>query len=86
MPKLPSKPWLVFLSSSAFFGTCIAYDKIKQKQIMQQLQDQVKHLAMEPLAPTDLPRKVQVYAAPHHYARFAFKTYVKPGNSLMVIS
>jgi len=62
-PKLPSRNWLIFLSTSAAIGGLYAYDRGKCRQFRNEYVDKVKTLSEDPLPPLALPRKVTVYGS-----------------------
>lgn len=81
--RLPSRNWLVFLSiTGSLLGTYI-YDRRECRKIRDSYKERVAHLALEPLASYDMPRKVAVYACKppgdeeHDRSMKYFKKYVK---------
>jgi mitochondrial import inner membrane translocase subunit TIM54 len=82
-PKLPSRNWLIFLGLSSSLTAAYVYDRRECKRIKQAYIERVQHLADNPLAPWELPRKVIVYTTKwpgdDDYERGAihFKTYMK---------
>lgn len=82
-PKLPSRNWLIFLTTTTTVLSYYIYDRKQSKAIRQEYIDRVKHLADQPLGTMDLPRKVLVYGARYpgdqEYDRSIrhFKKYVK---------
>lgn len=83
-PKLPSRNWLIFLSVTSSVAGCYIYDRRECKRIRREYEDRVRWLAEEPLASSDLPRKVVVYGAKWpgdddwDRAMRYFRKYVKP--------
>ena len=60
-PRLPSRNWLIFLSTTAAITSLYAYDRRKCKQIRNDYVQKVHHLSKDPLPSLGLPRKVTVY-------------------------
>ncbi|KAL9027882.1 MAG: hypothetical protein Q9196_003664 [Gyalolechia fulgens] len=81
--KLPSRNWLIFLSITGSFTTAILYDRYHKRKAQQRWCNIVSHLAREPMASTQLPRKITIFlSAPPgdglRAARDHFHEYVKP--------
>lgn len=62
-PKLPSRNWLIFLSTTGTLASLYVYDRRECKRIREEYKDRVKHLAEEKLEPSQRPRKLLVYCA-----------------------
>lgn len=62
-PKLPSRNWLIFLSTTAAITALYAYDRRKCKEIREHYIQKVQHLSEHPLPSLGLPRKVTVYGS-----------------------
>ncbi|KAK9728506.1 mitochondrial import inner membrane translocase subunit tim54 [Basidiobolus ranarum] len=82
-PKLPSRGKLIFFGVTGSILGLIQRDKYLTKQTRERYVKQVEHIAKEPLATSELPRKLIVYLAPPagdgiHKSRQFFKEYVKP--------
>lgn len=83
-PRLPSRNWLIFLSVTGSLLGSYIYDRRQCRLIRDSYKARVAHLAEEPLATHDLPRKVTVYTckspSDDDYQRSMrfFKKYVKP--------
>lgn len=83
-PKPPSRNTSIFLVVTTSLVSLWYYDRRECKRLKQEYIDQVKHLAAEPLAPYEYPRKVQVYGArspgdeDYDKSIIYFKRYVKP--------
>ncbi|KAF8517514.1 inner membrane protein import complex subunit Tim54-domain-containing protein [Hysterangium stoloniferum] len=83
-PKLPSRNWLIFLSTTAAILGLYAYDRKQCKQIHEHYVEKVKHLAEAPLSSSDFARKVIVYGSKwpgdedSQRAMKYFRKYVKP--------
>ncbi|KAF8582309.1 hypothetical protein K439DRAFT_1391844 [Ramaria rubella] len=83
-PKLPSRNWLIFLSTTAAIGGLYAYDRRKCKEIRNHYVEKVKHLSEVPLPSLGMPRKVTVYGSKWPGDEDAdrslkyFRKYVKP--------
>lgn len=60
-PKLPSRNWLIFLSTAAAITSLYVYDRRKCKQIRDHYIGKVQCLSEDPLPSLGLPRKVTVY-------------------------
>jgi import inner membrane translocase subunit TIM54 len=81
--KLPSRNWCIFWAVCGAVSGTIAYDRYHTNLVKQKWINAVSHLASQPLAPSELPRKVTVYlSAPPgdglQAARDHFREYVKP--------
>ncbi|KAI9012899.1 inner membrane protein import complex subunit Tim54-domain-containing protein [Gaertneriomyces semiglobifer] len=76
--KLPSRNWLIFLGTTSTIGSLALYDKYNLRQVRAELEEQAAQIAKEPLKTFEPVRKVHVYVAPTHWARYWFKQYVKP--------
>ena len=91
-PKLPSRNWLIFLSTATSFVGLYVYDRRKCKEIRQGYIDRVKHLAEEPLKSLELPRKVTVYGCKwpgdedFNQSVKYFKKYIKVRSETSVAS
>ncbi|KAI5839882.1 mitochondrial import inner membrane translocase subunit Tim54 [Morchella snyderi] len=59
--KLPSRNWLIFFGITGTFAAIVYHDRREQKRIQALWCSRVSHLALEPLGPLELPRKVTVY-------------------------
>ncbi|ORX93158.1 hypothetical protein K493DRAFT_285012 [Basidiobolus meristosporus CBS 931.73] len=82
-PKLPSRGTLIFFGVTGSILGLIQRDKYLTKQTRERYVKQVEHIAKEPLATSEMPRKLIVYLAPPagdgiHKSRYFFKEYVKP--------
>ncbi|KAH7923547.1 hypothetical protein BV22DRAFT_1068544 [Leucogyrophana mollusca] len=83
-PKLPSRNWLIFLTVTTSVASYYIYDRRECKRIRRSYAERVEHLAQEPLASSDMPRKVTVYGCKwpgdEEYDRSMkyFRKYVKP--------
>ncbi|CCU81885.1 mitochondrial import inner membrane translocase subunit tim-54 [Blumeria hordei DH14] len=82
-PRLPSRNWMIFLSLSGSFVAAVVYDKREKKRNQRKWCKLVEHVAMEPLHPRAMPRKLSIFleAPPYDGLRVAqdhFKDYVKP--------
>lgn len=62
-PKLPSRNWLIFLSTTTSIAALYLYDRRKCKQIREEYVDKVRHLSEETLHPLAFPRKITVYGS-----------------------
>lgn len=83
--KLPSRNWLIFLSTTTVLTGLALYDKYLTKQERERLQSQVSFIAAQPLSPNEMPRKIKVYIMPGlentlSTAKYQFKEYVKPST------
>lgn len=81
--RLPSRNWMIFLSITGSFSAAVIYDKREKKRAQRKWCKLVEHLALEPLDPRSMPRRLTVYleAPPTDGLRIAqdhFKEYVKP--------
>ncbi|KAF2145357.1 uncharacterized protein K452DRAFT_355835 [Aplosporella prunicola CBS 121167] len=81
--RLPSRNWLIFLGVTGSFIGAVYYDRHEQKKMQRKWCASVAHLASEPLAINQMPRRVTVYvAAPPAdsamAAREHFVEHVKP--------
>jgi len=82
--RLPSRNWLIFMTTSSSIIAGIRYDTHLTKQVHGELVAQVKHLADAPMQPTEFPSKILVVIAPPcdqedaKRVRKAFKEHVKP--------
>ncbi|PFH54230.1 hypothetical protein AMATHDRAFT_135423 [Amanita thiersii Skay4041] len=83
-PKLPSRNWLIFLTTVSSVTGYYVYDRRQCKQIRQTYIDRVKHFSEEATDPLALPRKVTVYGAKwpgdedYNQCIKHFRKYVKP--------
>jgi import inner membrane translocase subunit TIM54 len=81
--RLPSRNWLIFLSITGSFSAAVIYDKREKKRVQRKWCKLVEPLALEPLDPRSMPRRLTIYleAPPTDGLRVAqdhFKEYVKP--------
>lgn len=89
-PKLPSRNWLIFLTTTTSILSYYIYDRKQCKAIRQEYVDKVKDLASQPLGTLDLPRKVVVYGArypgdqDHERCIQYFKKYIKVRIQLLI--
>jgi len=84
-PKLPSRNWLIFLSTVSSVTGLYIYDRKQCKQIRQHYVDLVKDQADELVAHFDWPRRVIVYSSKwpgdddYDQGMRYFRKYVKVG-------
>jgi import inner membrane translocase subunit TIM54 len=84
LPKrLPSRNWTIFFTITGSLTAAIIYDKRETKRAQRKWCKLVEHLALEPLDPRAMPRRLTVFleAPPADGLRLAqdhFKEYVKP--------
>ena len=89
-PKLPSRNWLIFLGVTQSLIAAYVYDRRQCKRIRQSYIERVQDIAQLPMASTELPRKVTVYAAKwpgdddYNRALKYFRKYVKVRSSTVV--
>ncbi|RKO91213.1 inner membrane protein import complex subunit Tim54-domain-containing protein [Blyttiomyces helicus] len=83
LSKLPSRNWCIFWGASASITGLGLYDMYRFREIRKDLVERAAILALEPLPTTEMPRKVIVYVAPSHWARYWFREYVKPDYDLV---
>ncbi|KAF2418758.1 hypothetical protein EJ08DRAFT_683793 [Tothia fuscella] len=81
--KLPSRNWMIFLSIVSTWTGLVVYDRQQKKRIQKKWVDSVKRLALEPLAPNQMPRKLTIFlSAPPSdgllTAREHYHEYVAP--------
>ncbi|KAK9475258.1 Tim54p [Dipodascopsis tothii] len=81
--RLPSRNWSIFLGTVFTIGGMVYYDRHERRANRQKWKDAVSSLALQPLTPMQLPRKVTVYVAPPpgDYLDISvdhFTQYVKP--------
>ncbi|KAF2722789.1 hypothetical protein K431DRAFT_345269 [Polychaeton citri CBS 116435] len=81
--RLPSRNWLIFWGVVGSFAGAVIYDKQQTKRNRQKWCDLVSHISQQPLATTEMPRRVTIYlSAPPgdglRAAREHFHDYVKP--------
>lgn len=81
--KLPSRNWLIFLSITGSFAAAITYDRQQKKAAQKKWCDLVSHIAQQPLAVNQMPRKLTIFlSAPPgdgiRPSREYFKEYIKP--------
>ncbi|CAG8710209.1 6308_t:CDS:2, partial [Ambispora leptoticha] len=81
--KLPSKKFSAFIGVCTVIGVLLYRDNYLSSCGKTRVQDKVAHIARQPLAVNELPRKVTVYLAPPggdgiHKTRIHFREYVKP--------
>ncbi|CAG8521500.1 1080_t:CDS:2 [Gigaspora margarita] len=81
--KLPSKKVLTFFGACAVISGLAYRDNVLSKERKKLVEQKVAHIALEPMAVHELPRKVTVYLAPPlgdgiHKTRVHFREYVKP--------
>jgi import inner membrane translocase subunit TIM54 len=81
--RLPSRNWLIFLSITGSFSAAVIYDKREKKRAQRKWCKLVEPLALEPLDPRSMPRRLTIYleGPPTDGLRVAqdhFKDYVKP--------
>lgn len=83
-PKPPSRNTSIFLAVSTTLVSLYVYDRRECKRIRQEYIDQVSHLAEQPLAPYEYPRKIHVYGAKspgdddYEKSIVYFRRYVRP--------
>lgn len=81
--RLPSRNWMIFLSITGSFSAAVIYDKREKKRAQRKWCKLVEPLALEPLDPRSMPRRLTIYleGPPTDGLRVAqdhFKDYVKP--------
>jgi mitochondrial import inner membrane translocase subunit TIM54 len=81
--RLPSRNWMIFLSITGSFSAAVIYDKREKKRVQRKWCKLVEPLALEPLGPRSMPRRLTIYleGPPTDGLRVAqdhFKDYVKP--------
>lgn len=81
--RLPSRNWMIFLSITGSFSAAVIYDKREKKRVQRKWCKLVEPLALEPLDPRSMPRRLTIYleGPPTDGLRVAqdhFKDYVKP--------
>jgi mitochondrial import inner membrane translocase subunit TIM54 len=81
--RLPSRNWMIFLSITGSFSAAVIYDKREKKRAQRKWCKLVEPLALEPLDPRSMPRRLTIYleGPPSDGLRVAqdhFKDYVKP--------
>ncbi|KAH6569250.1 hypothetical protein BASA61_005888 [Batrachochytrium salamandrivorans] len=76
--RLPSRNWTIFWTVTASIAGLAAYDKWQLHCVRQSLANRANSIAILPMEPHVLPRKVIVYIEPTHWARYWFKEYIKP--------
>ena len=81
--RLPSRNWSIFLSIVGSWTAAVVYDKQQKKKVQKKWCDLVAHVAQQPLAVNQMPRKLTVFiSAPPgdgiRPSRQYFKDYVKP--------
>lgn len=82
-PRLPSRNWLIFIGVTSSVVGAYVYDRRECRKIREGYVRKVEHLAQVPMASSELPRKVTVFAAKwpgdDDYSRGVryFRKYVK---------
>lgn len=81
--RLPSRNWMIFISIMSSFSAAVIYDKRETRRAQRKWCRLVEHLALEPLDPRSMPRRLTVFleGPPGDGLRVAqdhFKEYVKP--------
>ncbi|TPX63287.1 hypothetical protein SpCBS45565_g06714 [Spizellomyces sp. 'palustris'] len=76
--RLPSRNWCIFLGTTSTITGLAIYDKYHLRNVRKELDQKAAILANEPMQTWEVPRKVKVYVAPTHWARYWFKQYIKP--------
>ena len=82
-PSLPSRNWLIFLTTTAAVVGYGVYDRMECRRIQAEYIEKVQALSEDPLNPLEVPRKVVVYGAKwpgdedHQQALKYFRKYVK---------
>ena len=82
-PRLPSRNWMIFLTITGSFTAAVVYDRREKRRVQKKWAKLVEHIAKEPLASKEMPRKLTVFleGPPTDGLRVAqdhFKEYVKP--------
>ncbi|KAI8823596.1 mitochondrial import inner membrane translocase subunit Tim54 [Fimicolochytrium jonesii] len=76
--RLPSRNWSIFWGVTGGLTGLGFYDKYHLKQVREDLSSRASVLATQHMPTWEVPRKVKVFVAPTHWARYWFKEYVKP--------
>jgi import inner membrane translocase subunit TIM54 len=59
--KLPSRNWMIFFSIVGTWTGAVVYDRQQKKRIQKKWTEEVSHLALEPLSPMRMPRRLTIF-------------------------
>lgn len=81
--RVPHRNWLIFWGVIGGLVGAYRYDQSERRRIKEHWKEKVSFLAAQPMAGTELPRKVTVYIAPPpqdflDVSQAHFRNYIKP--------